>query len=135
MVCNNFLLLHTRKSSNIFNYYIFICFIFFSQSKKISYIFNYAIFYIFIFFKPWTFHPYILWKKIVLFYKNESLLYSLKKRLKILSLQKLRWFLSNIKILWIMQIMINLKFKSVWNSCGIFIKFFKNFFIKLFPNI
>ena len=78
-------------------------------------------------------------KKKFFFWKNKSLLYSLKGHSKFL-----RWFklsLSNTNILWIMQSIKKLKFKSdIFKSSNksIFYKFFYNFFfryIKMSRNI
>ena len=55
---------------------IFNCFILFFQSKKISHIINYVFFCCFIFFRTWTFHHYILWEKLVDFFKKIKVYYT-----------------------------------------------------------
>ena len=75
----------SKKASYIFNWSaIYLLF----QSKKISYIFNYVVFYFLNLFQALEFLSSYFLKKIIIFFKkNKSVLYSFKKRLKILSLE------------------------------------------------
>ena len=96
--------LDLKTVPNISYYSVFGCFIFFFKLKRflisliaVSSILFFSlkrflhllsyIFYFVIFFPPWTFHHYTFKKINYVFLKNKSLLYSLKKRLKILYLE------------------------------------------------